>query len=172
MTVHAQERDDDGDDVNEPPTQLEIGPEIEVPLRAEHTGFGGSINLQLTPIPDWLEFELGVSALVSSGNTELEAEFMLEKPFQISNTTEFMIEVGPSLSRSSENDEGGTLLNIQAETGFFIWPNKNFGWYASVGWSDAPKNGAQSISAGAGILIPVFLKVQIIAKPPFTPFGE
>ncbi len=156
MTTHAQERDDDGDDINEPPTQIEIGPETEVPLTAEHSGYGGSINIQLTPIPDWLEFELGVGALASSGNTELEAEFMFEKPFQISSTAEFMIEVGPSVSRSGGGDEAGTLLNIQTETGFFIWPNKNIGWYASVGWSDAPKNGAQSISADAGILIPVF----------------
>jgi hypothetical protein len=154
--LHAQERDDDGDDSNEPPAQLEIGPEVEVPFVGEHPGFGGSITLQVTPIPNWLEFEFGVGALASSGATELEVEFMFEKPFQISSTTEFMIEAGPALSHSSEADEGGTLLNIQTEAGFFIWPNRNLGWYASVGWSDAPKNGTQSISVDAGILVPVF----------------
>ncbi len=155
--VHAQERDDDdAAETNEPPTQLEIGPEIEVPLHTDHPGFGGSVSLQLTPIPDWLEFEIGLGALASSGSGELEAEFLFEKPFEISPTTEFMIEAGPSLSRSTELDEAGTFLNIQAETGFFIWPSKSMGWYASVGWSDTPKNGAQSLSADAGILIPVF----------------
>jgi hypothetical protein len=155
-TIHAQERDDDGDDSNEPPTQLEIGPEVEVPFAGEHPGFGGSITLQVTPIPNWLEFEFGVGALASSGTTELEAEFLFEKPFQISNTTEFMIEAGPALSHSSEGDEGGTVFNIQTEAGFFIWPNKSLGWYANVGWSDAPRTGAQSVSVGAGILVPVF----------------
>jgi hypothetical protein len=156
LAAQAQEKDDDGDDANEPPTQLEIGPEFEVPFHGEHPGYGGSITIQVTPIPNWLEFEFGVGALASSGNTELEAEFMFEKPFQITSTIEFMIEVGPGVSRSTEADEGGTLLNIETETGFFIWPNKNLGWYASMGWSDALKNGAQSISADAGVLIPVF----------------
>ena len=156
LTAHAQVKDDDGDDSNEPPTQLEIGPEVEVPFVGEHPGFGGTITLQVTPIPNWLEFEFGVGALTNSHSTEFEAEFMFEKPFQISSTTEFMIEAGPTISRSSEADEDGTLLSIQTEAGFFVWPNKELGWYANVGWSDALKNGAQSISVGAGILIPIF----------------
>jgi len=141
-------------DDNESGIALEIGPVAEWSLARERPNFGASLTCEVTPIPNWLELEFGFSALGTSGDPELEAEFLLEKPFRISDNAEFMLEIGPSLSHEFEASNG-TTLNLEFDAGLFFWPQKNLGWYLESGWSDTPKNGRQSLSGGVGVLIPL-----------------
>ena len=147
-TLFAQDIDDGGHGI-----ALEIGPAAEWALR-ERPNFGASVTCEVTAIPNWLELEFGFSALATSNDPELEAELLFEKPFQLSDKVEFMLEVGPSLSRELESNSV-TSLNLEFAIGIFFWPQSNLGWYVESGWSDTPKSGRQSMSAGVGVLVPI-----------------
>jgi hypothetical protein len=64
---------------------------------------GGTVAVEFTPIEEWLEIEIGASALRGHTGSELSADFLLKKPYRLSSRTEFSMHrsrVRPSGSSS------------------------------------------------------------------------
>jgi hypothetical protein len=107
----------------------------------------------VTPIENWLELELAVTALATAGHPELSGDFLLKKPFRLSSAAEFMIGAGPSLLRTLSGREKGTSLSADFNLDFMFWSRSNLGWYVEPSWSVDPKNGERSVGLNAGLLI-------------------
>ena len=132
---------------------LEVGGAGEWPIRGGGgPNYGGTIAAEVTPIENWLELELGVTALGTAGHTELSGDFLFKKPYRFPATTEFMFGAGPSLSKSLTGSERGTTWSAEFVVDFMFWRRKNVGWYLEPGWSLTPKNGQQSIGLNAGLI--------------------
>jgi hypothetical protein len=132
---------------------LEIGGAGEWPIRGGGgTNYGGTIAAEVTPIENWLELEIGVTALGTAGHTELSGDFLIKKPYRLSASTEFMFGAGPSLSKSLTGPERGTSWSAEFVLDFMFWRRKNIGWYLEPGWSVTPKNGQQSLGLNVGLI--------------------
>jgi hypothetical protein len=114
--------------------------------------YGGTVAAEVTPIENQLELEMGVTALATTGHTELSGDFMFKKPYRLSGTTEFMFGAGPSLSKTLSGPDRGTTWSADLVLDFMFWRSKNVGWYLEPGWSVAPKNGQQSLGVNFGLI--------------------
>jgi hypothetical protein len=131
---------------------LEIGPAGEWPL-GDRPNFGGTFAIESSLVENWLEIELGLTALTTSGRSEWSGDLLLKKPFRISPTFEFMIGAGPSIGKTLNGPDRDTDVSATFALDFMFWPTKNLGWFVEPTWSINPKNGRQAIGATAGILI-------------------
>src|ERR1700730_9497841 len=78
---------------------LKMGPAGEWPSH-ERGNFGGTFAIEKSIIENWLEIEAGVTMLGTNGHNQLSGDIIFKKPFRISPNFEFMIGVGPSISRT------------------------------------------------------------------------
>jgi hypothetical protein len=131
---------------------LEIGPAGEWPL-GDRSNFGGTFAIESTPIENWLELELGLTMLSTSGRSEWSGDLLFKKPFRISPEFEFMVGAGPSVGKTLNGPDRDTDVSATFALDFMFWPTKNLGWFVEPTWSINPKNGHQAIGASAGILI-------------------
>jgi hypothetical protein len=92
---------------------------------------GGTVAVEFTPIEEWLEIEIGASALWRHSGSELSADFLLKKPYRLSSTAEFMIGLGPEVARDTGS---GTHLGVEGVLDFMFWPRNNIGWYLEAGY--------------------------------------
>ena len=131
---------------------LEIGPAAEWPLKGEPGNYGGTIAAEKEVIENWLELELGATALGNHGRGELSLDLLFKKPFHVSPEFEFMVGAGPSFSRALD---GGGSFSKSAEFAldFMFWPSRRIGWFVEPTWSVNPATGRNSLAATGGILI-------------------
>src|SRR5215467_6810706 len=61
---------------------------------------GPSAAVEFSLIKEWVEVEIGGAKLFRRGHSEWEAEAVFRKPFTLSETTEFMIGLGPIWSQA------------------------------------------------------------------------
>jgi len=131
---------------------LQIGPAGEWPFN-DRANFGGMFAVEKTVIEDWLEIEVGLTALGTTGHTELSGDILFKKPFRISPTFEFMIGVGPSISRTLNGEDQSTTVSAEFALDFMFWPTKDIGWFFEPTYTVNPRNGQQSFAASVGLLI-------------------
>jgi hypothetical protein len=147
--IFAQAQDSEEDHA----VVLEIGGAGEWPVRGGGgANYGGTVAAEVTPIENWLELEMGVTALATAGYTELSGDFLFKKPYRLSATTEFMFGAGPSFSKTLTRSDRGTTWSAEFVLDFMFWRRKNIGWYLEPGWSVTPKNGQQSLGLNVGVL--------------------
>jgi hypothetical protein len=132
---------------------LEIGPAAEWPLRGERPNYGGTIALEKEVIENWLELELGITGLGTSGQRELSTDLLFKKPFHLFPTVEFMVGVGPSIAHTFNGPDKGTSAAIQFVIDFMFWPQANVGWYVEPAFSIKPRDGQKSFGLTGGLLI-------------------
>jgi hypothetical protein len=131
---------------------LKMGPAGEWPSH-ERANFGGTFAIEKSIIENWLEIEVGLTALGTTGQTELSGDIIFKKPFRISPTFEFMVGVGPSISRPLIGEDKSATVSAAFTLDFMFWPTPNIGWYAEPTWTVNPRNGQQSFAASVGLLI-------------------
>jgi len=102
---------------------------------------------------NWLEIEAGLTMLGTTGHTELSGDIIFKKPFRISPTFEFMIGVGPSISRTLNGEDQSTTVSAAFTLDFMFWPTPNVGWFLEPTWTVNPRNGQQSFAASVGLLV-------------------
>ena len=88
---------------------LKMGPAGEWPSH-DRANFGGTFAVEKTIIENWLEIEVGLTALGTNGQTELSGDIIFKKPFHISPTFEFMVGGGPSISRALNGEDRSTAV--------------------------------------------------------------
>ena len=114
---------------------------------------GATFAFEVTPVPDRLELESGVTLIRANGSTETSIDLLFKKPWTLSRTVEFMAGVGPEIGFASGSDSG-TFWGVSAVGDLMFWPRKNLGWYLEPGYEADVRNGAtRSGFAIAGGLI-------------------
>jgi hypothetical protein len=132
---------------------LEIGPAAEWPLHGERPNYGGTIAVEKEVIENWLELELGITALGTSGQREVSTDLLFKKPFRLSPTVEFMVGAGPSITRTLTGPDKRTSAAVQFVIDFMFWPRENVGWYVEPAFSIKPGSGEKSFGVTGGLLI-------------------
>jgi len=111
---------------------------------------GPSAAIEFALIKDWVEVEIGGAKLFRRGTSEWEAEIVFRKPFTLSETTEFMIGLGPIWSwEKGESGKVGTTF--MADFMFWSSPEKKYGWFVEPSYSII--KGERSLGVSVGFLI-------------------
>jgi hypothetical protein len=115
---------------------------------------GGTVALELTPIPEMLELECGLTALATNGGVELPLDVLFKKPWRVSPQFEFMIGAGPELVHAFGPNHA-TFWGGEAVLDFMFWPRQNLGWYLEPGYEITFRAGTEhhGVALAAGLLI-------------------
>jgi hypothetical protein len=115
---------------------------------------GATFAFEVTPVPDRLELEAGVSAIRARGATETSVDLLFKKPWTWSRQVEFMAGVGPELIHAT-GPEAGTFWGISAVADLMFWPRKNVGWYLEPGYEADFRGSAtrQGFAMAAGLIV-------------------
>jgi hypothetical protein len=108
---------------------------------------GPSAAVEFSLIKEWVEVEIGGAKLFRRGTSEWEAEVVFRKPFTLSNTTEFMIGLGPIWSQAKgESGKWGTTF--AADFMFWSSPEKKYGWFVEPSYSIIGNERTLGVSLG------------------------
>ncbi len=125
--------------------------EWELPGSASH--FGPTLAVEVTPIERWLELEFGVTAFRSHGATEWETDLLFKKPYQLSQTVEFMAGLGPVWTHSGSPSERANSLGAEFALDFMFWPSERWGWYLEPSYAYGfDREHSRSLGLSAGLL--------------------
>jgi hypothetical protein len=115
---------------------------------------GGTLAFEVTPIENWLELEIGVTAIRAGASTEIPVDVLFKKPWRFSPQFEFMIGVGPELVHATGPDPA-TFWGVSSVLDFMFWPRKNVGWYLEPGYEVTFPNGTthHGLGISAGLLV-------------------
>jgi hypothetical protein len=114
---------------------------------------GPAAAVEFSVIKDWLEIEVGGAKLFRRGHSEWEAEVVFRKPFNLSETTEFMVGLGPMWTvAKGESAKIGTTFMLD----FMFWssPEKKYGWFIEPSYS-VTKGNERTLAVSIGLLFGV-----------------
>jgi hypothetical protein len=122
--------------------------------RSEGAHPGTTFAFEVTPIEQWLELEIGVTAIHGDDGTEVPVDVLFKKPWRISSTFEFMIGIGPEIIRAT-GQHPETFWGVSSVADFMFWPRRNIGWYVEPGYELTFRDGQKHHGLGiaAGLLI-------------------
>ena len=142
----------------EPSAIVEIGGAGQWSVKGAGSSYGPNLGAETTPIPDILELEADVTPFFSRGQTEWDFDFLFKKPFDLTDSLEFMAGVGPewdhTVSHGADSDEVGA----EVAGDFMYWPSpeRRFGFYLEPAYGYSFSRGHdQSVSVSVGLLIPI-----------------
>jgi hypothetical protein len=142
----------------EPSALIEIGSAGDWALRGGGLSFGPAVSMEVTPLKDWLEIELGVSPQFGGSRTEWGTDLVFKKPFALSDTVEVEFGLGPEWIHTTGGGKTADSLGGEAVVEFQFWPSptRNFGWYLepSYGYDFGGGHG-QSFGMTVGLLIAI-----------------
>ena len=140
----------------EPAAVLELGGAAGRSLTEGQSSFGPTVAVEVTPIENWLELESGVTPLFRRHSTEWGIDFLLKKPWTLSDKKEFMLGIGPEWIHS--NAYGIKMNSVGAEVvpDFMFWSSRKhrFGWYLEPSYEYKFGPGHEhSLGISGGLLI-------------------
>jgi hypothetical protein len=115
---------------------------------------GGTFAFEVTPIENWLELEIGVTAIRAASGTEIPVDVLFKKPWRFSPRFEFMIGLGPERIYATGPGQA-TFWGLSSVLDFMFWPRKNVGWYLEPGYELTFRDGAKhhGLAIAMGLLI-------------------
>ena len=135
---------------------LELGADTESDLPPAGSRLGPSLAVEVTPIDEWLELELGLAALKSRHATHWETDFLFKKPWTLSSTIEFMVGLGPTWTRVSQPTGVTSTAGAELALDFMFWRTQRWGWYLEPSYGvDFARGHGQSVGISFGILFGV-----------------
>jgi hypothetical protein len=136
----------------EPSLVFEMGGAGGWPLRQGSPSYGPEVALEYTVLEHWLEIELGTSPQFSRGRAEIGTNFLLKKPFELTDRLEFLISAGPLwLHKPGADSAAG---EVTAEFVYAAWPKEHVGIFFEQSYTwDFGKGHEQSIGFTAGLHI-------------------
>ena len=144
-------------DQAEPAAIVELGASGQWGLKGG-SSYGPNLGVETTPIPDVLELEADVTPYFSHGQTEWDSDFLFKKPFDLTESLEFMAGVGPEWEHTVSHGVTTDAAGVEAALDFMYWPmpERRFGFYfePTYGYSFGREH-EQSISVSIGLLIPI-----------------
>jgi hypothetical protein len=143
---------------NEPAAVVELGGAPGWNLKDGGWGFGPTLAVEVTPIENWLELEMGVTAAFRHHSTEWSTDLLFKKPWTLSKRVEFMFGVGPEWVHSREYGVTTNSVGGEAVLDFMFWPSAKhrLGWYLEPGYEyNFGRGHGQSVGISAGLLIAI-----------------
>jgi len=119
---------------------------------------GYSIAVEVTPIEDWLELELGVSPTFGDHTKETDIDFLFKKPWTFSQKAEFMFGLGLAWNHASDHNVISNGAAGEIALDFMFWPaaKHRFGWYLEPAYEYGfSREHTQSLGMSAGLLVSI-----------------
>jgi hypothetical protein len=154
----GQKASHDSTSENEPVAIAELGGAAGLDLKGGGWSYGYDLAVEVTPIGDWLELELGVTPVFGPHLKELDIDLLFKKPWTLSRKLEFMAGIGPAWSHADEN---GVITNTfagEAALDFMYWPSirHRFGIYLEPAYEYGfGKAHDQSLGISGGLLVAI-----------------
>jgi hypothetical protein len=138
---------------------VEIGGAPSVSLNGSGLSISPTVAVEVTPIENWLELELGTTPTFSRSSTEWVTDLLFKKPWTLSKKVELMVGVGPEWIHTRNNRGSTNAIGGEAAVDFMFWPGakRRFGWYLEPAYErqfGAGREASLSISGGLLITIP------------------
>ena len=140
----------------EPAAVVELGAAASRSLTDGSSSFGPAVAIEITPIENWLEIEMGVAPLFRRHATEWDTDLLFKKPWTLSKKAEFMVGVGPEWIHTSQYGMTPNSVSGEAALDFMYWPSAKhrFGWYIEPGYEyNFGRGHEQSFGVSGGLLI-------------------
>ena len=144
------------DEQQEPAAVIEIGGVPSWSLTDPGSSFGPTVAVEITPVKNWLEFEMGVTSLFGRHSTEWSADFLFKKPWDLTKTIEFMAGIGPEWVNTRKNGSGINSLAGETVLDFMFWTSARhkIGCYFEPSFDYSFRAGHErSMGASIGLLI-------------------
>lgn len=142
----------------EPAAIVELGAATSWNVKGGAAEFAPDFAVEVTPIENWLELELGTTPFITRSKTEVDTDLLFKKPWTFSKKVEFMAGVGPEWVYTSQSGAATNSLAVEAAGDFMFWPARKhkFGWYLEPAYDYSFSRGhEQSIGMSAGLLIAI-----------------
>jgi hypothetical protein len=122
--------------------------------RAEGFHPGGTFAFEVTPIENWLELEIGFTAIRADASTEMPVDVLFKKPWRFSPQFEFMAGIGPEIVHAT-GAHHETFWGLSSVLDFMFWPRQNVGWYVEPGYELTFRDGTthHGLAIAGGLLI-------------------
>ncbi len=142
----------------EPAAVVELGGAAGWGLKDGSSSYGPSFAVEVTPIENWLELEMGTTPLFRRHSTEWSTDLLFKKPWTLSKKLEFMFGVGPEWIYARDSGKTANALGGEIVLDFMFWPSTThkFGWYLEPGYDYSFGPGHErSASITGGLLIAI-----------------
>jgi len=142
----------------EPAAIVELGAAADESLKDGGSSFGPTVAVEVTPIENRLELELGVTPLFSRHATEWAIDFLFKKPWTLSDKAEVMLGVGPEWIHTSVYGVKTNSVGAEVAPDFMLWPGAKhkLGWYVEPSYEYKFGRGhEQSFGINGGLLIAI-----------------
>ncbi len=142
----------------EPVAIVELGGATSWNFKHGGSSFGPDFAVELTPLENWLEIEVGATPLFSRHLTEWDADLLFKKPWTPSKKVEFMVGLGPEWVHGTGSGRTTNALGGEIVLDFMFWPSAKhrFGWYLEPGYDHSFGRGyEQSLGISGGLLIAI-----------------
>ncbi len=137
---------------------FEIGAAPSVSLNGSGVSISPTVAVEVTPIENWLEVELGTTPTFSRSSTEWVTDLLFKKPWTLSKKVELMVGVGPEWIHTRSNRVSTNAIGGEAAVDFMFWPSakRRFGWYLEPAYEHQFGSGRESsLSISGGLLITI-----------------
>jgi hypothetical protein len=131
----------------DPAAFVELGAAPGWNLKNGAWSFGPTVAVEVTPIENWLELEMGVTPAFSRRSTEWDTDFLFKKPWTLSGKVEFMFGAGPVWIHAKQNIMTTNSVGGEVALDFMFWPSAKhrLGWYLEPAYQyDFGRGHAQS----------------------------
>jgi hypothetical protein len=142
----------------EPVAVVEVGAAPGWNLTNGGWSVGPTAAVEVTPIENWLELEMGVTPSFRRHSTEWAADLLFKKPWTLSKKVEFMFGVGPEWVHARAYGVTTNSVAGEAVLDFMFWPSAKhrFGWYLEPAWDyNFGRGHEQSVGISGGLLIAI-----------------
>jgi hypothetical protein len=141
-----------------PAAVVELGGAPGWDLKDGGWSLGPTVAVEVTPIENWLELEMGVTATFGHRSTEWDTDLLFKKPWSLSEKVEFMFGVGPEWVHTREYGMTTNSLGGEVVLDFMFWPSAKhrLGWYLEPGYEyNFGRGHERSIGISGGLLIAI-----------------
>jgi hypothetical protein len=142
----------------EPAAVVELGGAVDSNVKGSGSSVGPTVAVEVTPIENWLELEVGVTSLFARHSTEWNVDLLFKKPWTLSKKVEFMLGVGPEWVHTTQSSMTRNSVSGEGVLDFMFWPSakQRFGWYLEPGYEyNFGRGREQSLGMSGGLLIAI-----------------
>ena len=137
---------------------LELGGAAFWNVKDGTSSFGPSVAVEVTPIENWLELEVGTTALFRRHSTEWGTDLVFKKPWDLSKKVELMLGAGPEWVHANQYGITTNSVSVEAVADFMFWRSekRKFGWYVEPTYEYNFGRGREhSLGVTGGLLIAI-----------------
>jgi hypothetical protein len=142
----------------EPAAVVELGAAPGWNLEDGGSSLGPTFAVEVTPIENWLELEMGVTAAFGHHSTEWDTDLLFKKPWDLLRKVEFMFGIGPEWIHARQYGLTTNSVGGEAVLDFMFWPSAKhrLGWYLEPGFDyNFGRGHERSVGISGGLLIAI-----------------